>query len=198
MKRIAAHQIATRFTQLIATGCETIEIAGSIRREKPEVHDIEIVAVPKLIEVQTYDLFGEVAEKQYESLLDTAIEMNLADKEFCYDIQVARNGQRYKRFIYKNIAVDLFIATPDNFGNILFIRTGDSAFSRLAVTERKSGGLMPSWLKHRDGRLWNGNTQVVCRTEQDFFDAIGIKFVDPKMRNEETVKQLKKEMTCQW
>ncbi len=48
MKLDKALEIAERTKKLLAPYCERIEIAGSIRRKKPEVKDIELVAIPKL------------------------------------------------------------------------------------------------------------------------------------------------------
>lgn len=42
-----AHSIAVRVLELLRPHCIRCEIAGSIRREKSEVRDIEIVAIPK-------------------------------------------------------------------------------------------------------------------------------------------------------
>ena len=42
-----AQQIAERIKSELAPHCDRIEIAGSIRRKKPEVKDIEIVCIPK-------------------------------------------------------------------------------------------------------------------------------------------------------
>ena len=88
--------------------------------------------------------------------------------------------------------LDLFIADEDNLGNILAIRTGNAEFSHQLVTPRNQGGLMPSYLKQKDGYLWNGNNQIVCRTEQEFFDALGIPFVEPRERNEQAASEIKR------
>lgn len=47
MEYTKAYEIAIRVKELLTPHCERIEIAGSIRRKKPEVKDIEIVAIPK-------------------------------------------------------------------------------------------------------------------------------------------------------
>lgn len=47
MKYEDAILIAERVKAELEPHCERIEIAGSIRRKKPEVKDIEIVAIPK-------------------------------------------------------------------------------------------------------------------------------------------------------
>ena len=51
-----AQNIAVEICYQLEPFCEKINIAGSVRRKKQEVKDIEIVCVPKL-ETQ-YDMFG--------------------------------------------------------------------------------------------------------------------------------------------
>ena len=47
---------ATSLCEELADACDRLEIAGSIRREKKEVGDIEIVAIP----IRPVDMFGDV------------------------------------------------------------------------------------------------------------------------------------------
>jgi len=47
MKLQQAETIAKNFLSEIKEFCERIEIAGSIRRKKPEVNDIDIVLIPR-------------------------------------------------------------------------------------------------------------------------------------------------------
>src|SRR5690242_17561878 len=55
----AAWELANRVLTELAPFCERIKIAGSIRREKPEVKDLEIVCIPKTHRVPgPADLFG--------------------------------------------------------------------------------------------------------------------------------------------
>lgn len=136
-------------------------------------------------------MFDNLVSTDVVSLLDAQIEALVESGEFAFDTETARNGERYKRFVCDNMPIDLFIAAPDNYGNILAIRTGNANFSQLLVTHRNKGGLMPSWMHHKDGYLWNGNAKVICRTEEDFFSAIGIPFINPADRHEATVKKLR-------
>jgi DNA polymerase/3'-5' exonuclease PolX len=48
--------IAERVKAELAPYCERIEIAGSVRRRKPQVKDIELVAIPRQV---TADRFGD-------------------------------------------------------------------------------------------------------------------------------------------
>lgn len=46
-----ARAVADLLVSYLAPACERIEIAGSIRREVPEVKDIELVAIPRWEEI---------------------------------------------------------------------------------------------------------------------------------------------------
>ena len=49
--------IAEEVRALLAPACERLEVAGSIRRRRPDVGDVELVAVPKTAPARL-DLFG--------------------------------------------------------------------------------------------------------------------------------------------
>jgi len=53
-----AADIAVKICFILQPNCELIHLAGSIRRRKPEVKDIEIVCSPK-VEVLK-DMFGNI------------------------------------------------------------------------------------------------------------------------------------------
>lgn len=55
MKLDKALEIAERIKELLAPYSERIEIAGSIRRKKPEVKDVELVAIPKPYDVGLFE-----------------------------------------------------------------------------------------------------------------------------------------------
>ena len=185
---------ANKFQELIAPYCDYGHVAGSIRRLKPDVNDIEYVCVPKIYTEMAYDMFlnrcppDDIIENYLLGFLSKA----LSDGTLTLDPALKRNGDKYKRFLFDGMPLDLFIADEDNLGNILAIRTGNAEFSHQLVTPRNQGGLMPSYLKQKDGYLWNGNNQIVCRTEQEFFDALGIPFVEPRERNEQAASEIKR------
>ncbi len=57
MKLSQAQNLAERIIETMQPFCQRVAIGGSIRREKPEVKDIEIVAIPKFGD--PVDLFFE-------------------------------------------------------------------------------------------------------------------------------------------
>src|SRR3990172_5766083 len=101
MKLEQAHEILDRLTKELMPGCERIEIAGSVRRGKPEVKDLEIVAIPKVVSIK--DLFGK--ETAAYSLLDVELRR--------LDLHQLKGGEKYKQIaLPEGINLDLFITTP--------------------------------------------------------------------------------------
>ena len=176
MKLEEAKTIADNWLQSLSPFCERIEIAGSIRRGKPEVKDIEIVCVPK-IEKQP-DLFGFEALKV--NLLEFYIDSLLADNA----IRIHKRGPRYKKIsLSEGICIDLFIVLPPSQWGVQFlIRTGPADFSHWIVTSKQSGGALPSNLKIKDGAVWHGVKKIETPEETDFFKVIGVNYLEPSQR----------------
>jgi DNA polymerase/3'-5' exonuclease PolX len=167
--RDVALEAAKKIYDLLAPVCQRIEVAGSLRRGKPDVGDIEMVCVP----MPKTDLLGN-------EYLDTA--------EIVYTLARAGytmprfNGEHFKQFSVGPCNCDLFITTMPQWGVIYTIRTGSAEFSHRLVTTRQKGGLLPSHLKVKDGRVWNGDDALDTRTEEDLFIALGLKWISPKDR----------------
>jgi DNA polymerase/3'-5' exonuclease PolX len=182
-----AKTIADRLVAALADDCVAIQVAGSIRREKPEVKDIEIVALPHSAE----DLFGGPCEN-FTGVKDVLFNMIAKHELRCDPGRLNKNATKYFRYLVppSDIALDLFLADKDNFGSILAIRTGPGgmpSFSQACVTQRRKGGLLPNYLKHEDGYLWAldrdlKSYKVSCSTEQEFFDELGIPWIEPRER----------------
>jgi hypothetical protein len=95
-----AKRLADQLLAELSPVCERIEIAGGVRREKSDPHDIELVAIPKTEPMK--DMFGAVAGQR--NLLNQFIE----DNYFC-----DKNGDRYKKIVLpEDINCDLFIVLP--------------------------------------------------------------------------------------
>ena len=185
-----AQRIASDFVHLISPACERAMVCGSVRRQKAEgIHDIEIVAQPKII-LQVADLFGnETPASELEAMLSDLPESGFIS---LYRDPQGRtcNGEKHKKLAFEGAMIDLYVAEQGNWGNIVAIRTGNADFSRFLVTPRNKGGLLPSHLKQAEGYLWNGDQRIECPTEQAFFAALGLDFVEPLHRNDITAKSL--------
>ena len=157
-----AWMIAQRSVMLLMPLCQRVEIAGSIRRRKSEVGDIEIVCVPMTI--------GGLFRDQPAYIPPLG--------------QVVKDGDRYKQYILgEGIKLDLyFVLPPGEWGVIFTIRTGGAKFSRMVVTQRNKGGWLPSDMEVRDGALWQGDKFIPTPEEFDFFREIRLKWVPPPNR----------------
>lgn len=181
-----AELYASEVVRLLSPACQEIIVCGSVRRRKPEVKDLEIVALPKRRDGPP--VFGDALSGLPP--LDALCAQLVRYDELHLDAKLKRDGPKYKRFIHPRgrIAIDLFIASPGNFGNLIAIRTGDADFSKLLVTPRRDGGLMPEDLGQHNGYLWRSLAEgaadrVACPTESSFFAALGLPVPHPEHRN---------------
>lgn len=176
---------ANMLVRLIEPGCHRIEIAGSIRRQEQTVKDIEIVCIPKIVTLSGRGLFPEEG-----SALESRLDGLLTSGRLKYDPALRRNGERYKRLLFDETPVDLFIVKPPaTWGVILTLRTGPCEFSHRLVTKRSVGGLMPDGMKIEEGRLlmrdgltsnWN---EIETEMETDVFQALGLSWISPAERS---------------
>lgn len=187
-----AEGVAQDLVRTISAVCERVQIAGSIRRRKPEVGDIELVCLPKYIDISPSsaqpDMFRPVVSPcdtlTKHSCLDAwvfdAIEQGLFRPR-----PDARNrptlGPLNKLLVHveTGIAVDIFTATPENFGMSLFVRTGPAEWNIRAMAVFRRLGMRG----HAYGGVSLGNgREVSCPTEQQVFDLLGWPWVGPEDR----------------
>lgn len=169
-----AEAMASAFVSLVAPACTRTLIAGSVRRRKAEIGDIEIVAVPRT--EAELDMFGFPTGAQV-SALDALLD-DLA-------LPRTKNGPKYKQLTYAGTQIDLFLATPETWGCVATIRTGSADFSRWLVTELKYGGAKPHHLTFEDGRLLANGQALATPEERDVFAALDLPWVAVEDRTED-------------
>ena len=159
-----AARLADKIAAVLSSACDRIEVAGSIRRDEPEVGDIEIVAIPATM---PGGLFGQTSVSRLDPILrDLVAEGRLA--------RGLADGERYKQFQIPaagGLRLDLFLVTFETWGVQLAIRTGPADFSRELVTERCRGGRLQDGLTIGRGRVWR--TDQVARGMVDYSDGTG-------------------------
>lgn len=162
--------IAVDLCNHLAICCRRIEIAGSIRRQTATVGDIELVCVP-----DTYAIPSTLFETVEQSRLD--------DWFGAAGITPTKDGARYKQFAWQGLQVDLFVATPKNYGYIFMLRTGPADFARSMVTPAPYG-LKPPTVNVRDGFVYNypANQRLAVPDEAALFALWGMDYIAPSDR----------------
>ena len=177
MELSKARTIAQKWQEIFQPVCDRIEIAGSIRREKPEVKDIELICVP--LQDFESDLFG-VSSVPYYPIHDHVLELIKIGK--CTPV---KSGMKYKQLVLEDgINLDLFIVTRQTWAVQFTLRTGPEDFSHWIVKKRRYGGALPSNCYVKHGLVWKegGKEPLDIRSEEDFLDFLNLGWVEPKDR----------------
>jgi DNA polymerase/3'-5' exonuclease PolX len=179
-----ARKLGEDLIERLRPTCARIEIAGSIRRGKPEVKDIEIVAMPIL--KPPLPRFGDKAV--FKTPLDKLIAAMLVD-----GVVAAKNGAKYKQIEIMDgnmlvIKVDLFLVTPPaQWGVIQVIRTGPAEFSQWMVTPKSKGGALTNGYHVEGGCVvhdMQADYRISMPEEINFFAFCGLEWVEPRERRE--------------
>jgi DNA polymerase/3'-5' exonuclease PolX len=175
---VTAQELAQKLLEYLRPSCERIEIAGSIRRGKPNPKDIELVLIPTIETVNEYDLLGAVINTWQDSYFDAVLSELIQTGTWEFDTVLKRNGPKYKRIRHKEgICADIFLTTAEQWGVQFTIRTGTAEFSHQMVTRALHLGM-----KVENGRLWKFGETLYTPEELDFFAALGVRYVEPNNR----------------
>lgn len=180
-----ARQTAEDLMVELAGQCRRIEIAGSIRREKSYVKDIELVIIPHHLPSLLARLDGLVVRGDMEP------RTNVKGNRIAW-------GTKERAAVYQKLyPVDIFIADEDNFGFIYWLRTGPGDANTRVMQILK---YMASPVRAHDGRLhWvdypadytsdddNYIDRHIIRTpeEVDVFTLFGMDYRKPSLRSME-------------
>ena len=168
--------IANKVMQHCAPAMSRVEIAGSIRREKQVVGDIELVS---LVEDQEklLKLIGDVGQT-----IKTGVPGVVP--------WTPKPNAKYIRVrLDEGINLDIFVGRPENWGSLFLMRTGSSSGAGGIAFSGFTPGCFSRWKKlSGGGRMTDvmptmpDGTQLYVAEEQDFFDLLGMNFVPPVER----------------
>jgi DNA polymerase/3'-5' exonuclease PolX len=154
-----AQAVADEIVAQLTPHCERIGLAGSIRRQRPTIGDIEIVCIPR----------------PYESapLLRSGIALVVEQWE---KVRGELPCKYTQRLLPRGMKLDLFMPDPRGYGLQLAIRTGSADWCRQV--------LAPAWVRagyrSKDGLLRDPAGRIVpTPDERDLFRQIGLRWVEP-------------------
>lgn len=157
IKLVTAAQYAAplvAYLQQVA-GVEQVIVAGSYRRRKETVGDLDIlVSAGKSDKVmQAFVQYDEVREV------------------------LAKGTTRSTVILRSGLQVDLRVVTRNSFGAALYYFTGSKAHN-IAVRRRAQ----QRKLKINEYGVFKGNKQIAGKTETSVFEAIGLPYIPPELR----------------
>jgi len=161
MRLEEATTIAEKVKETLSPYCEKIEIAGSIRRGKPVVHDIDMVLI----------------ERPSAWLLLNSLIASIGT--------ITQGGDKIKSLWHgdkkSGIAIDIYFATPATWATLLLIRTGSKENNiRLASIAKRQGWHLKA---NGDGLFNERGERIAGETEESIYRALGIPYQEPKQRD---------------
>ena len=185
--RGAAVFVAEMICSMLAPFCVRCEIAGSIRRQRPTVSDIEILFVPKMApdplsvfdallggEAKMIDMGAEVINR----LVKDGV---LARRKNVNGSTMWGDKNKLAVHVKSGIPVDFFSTVPENWFVSLVIRTGGKKtnIALCSVAQRRGLKLHP----YGDGftNLRTGSS-IPCSSEKDVFRIAGLPYKVPSER----------------
>jgi DNA polymerase/3'-5' exonuclease PolX len=192
-----AQDIAVSLCKKLQPFCDKINIAGSVRRQKIVVKDIEIICIPKKdIVLVKPDMFSEPIEK------------NVIMPEFAKTvlglgkiIKGKPDGKYMQIELPELINLDLFIPDDFDYYRQYAIRTGSADYTARYIA---AGWKRIGWCGSDKGlrkisdciehKTPDNKSRWICQSEfaekppiweseEQFFEWLGIKWVHPKNRN---------------
>lgn len=170
MNLARAQSIAEKIRSELAGFCTRVEIAGSIRRRRPQVNDIDLVLEPRPGQVETIKARCEARCTRVTDGDKISIwRLRLPDNEI---IQL-------DLYFTEPRTSDLFNTTPANFGSVLLCRTGSKEHNIFMVEQAAKLGRC--W-RPMLGVFDDSGLCLASETEEEIFQALNLDFIPPERR----------------
>jgi DNA polymerase/3'-5' exonuclease PolX len=177
-----ARQRAECLLKMLAPVCERIEIVGSIRRQRPDVGDVELLLVPRE-EMIRDGLFDQkridLADIRVEQLLKRGVlEKRLNTAGF----PTWGKQNKLAVHVWSGIPVDIFATTAAGWFRSLVIRTGPKELNiTLIKSAAKSGVRIHAYGDCGCEDMRTGKP-IPVNSEREFFEICGVPYLEPHER----------------
>lgn len=149
-----AQRIAQAVVKRLSPYCRKIAVAGSVRRKKPWVNDIDLVLIPN----DLWDFHSEL--------------MKLGSLKM--------SGKKILRVMAGSTQIDVYVADEETWATLLLIRTGSAENNiRLASLAKKRGWHLAA---SGDGLFNELRERIAGNTERSIYDALGVPWQEPEER----------------
>lgn len=186
--RADALAVARELVAVFTPATSRLVIAGSLRRRKAMVGDVEVLFIPRFSMVDSVpDLLGNVASvkvSQTDESLQYLLDSGVLDFRL-NELGRRMWGERNKLAIHKasGIPVDLFSATDENWWNYLVCRTGSAVTNTRicnAAIERHWHWCPYDAGFRRGGHSWEtARARHAVKSEREVFEFVGLEYQEP-------------------
>jgi DNA polymerase (family 10) len=185
MKLNLANHYAKKFVDWLMPYCERIEIAGSIRRERLIVNDVDLVVIPKRQAVM--DLAG--ASGQTLNLLHEFLAHYVEHSAIMIGTRPAwlagKDNPDGQNFLIQTpkCQLDIFCATEETWGTLMLCRTGSKEHNIWIATRAKE--------LHLHWNPYKGLSGHRRASEAEIYTALGVPWIEPRDREEAFLRKLR-------
>lgn len=156
--------IAERVLEQLRPHTHRIQIAGSLRRKRDLIGDVEIVLIPKPYQTGLFEDGLASVVNQWEKVKG---EMIYGEVKYT------------QRILPEGVKLDIFFATPETWGLVLAVRTGSAEYSHKVLAQ----GWSARGYKCVENYLVQNGKRYETREEIDLFNRLNIPYVEPEFRN---------------
>ncbi len=137
---------------------EEISLAGSVRRRKETIGDVDILAV----------------SKKPAKIMDFFVNLEGVEKVW------GKGGTKASVRMKEGFDIDLRVVPKESYGSALQYFTGNKDHN---IITRKIA--IEKGLKLSEYGLFRGKKMIASKTEEDVYKAIGLPYIEPEMRENE-------------
>jgi DNA polymerase/3'-5' exonuclease PolX len=173
--------VALELQELLAPLCERVEIAGSIRRRRPLVGDVELLFIPRTGE-RSAGLFDTETVSLAEELLNGMVaDGRLAKRPSVTGAFTWGPENKLGIHVASGIPVDFFSTSPDRWWNALVVRTGGKQNNLAITTTAQRQGWRFEAYGSGFRNLTTGEHHATT-SERDVFEFMGLPYLQPHQR----------------
>ena len=154
-----AEMVANEFCKLIEPFVKEYVVAGSIRRRKEKVHDIDLV----------------VKVDDPKAFLTKMRTLQWINKNF----RIIKGKEKLINSVFKGVPLDIYITTDETFETTKLIRTGSAEFNRMLCMRAREMGLK---LKANGTGLVDSEGNIIENTEEGILKILLGRYVKPEER----------------
>jgi len=160
-----ADELTERITKALRPHCLRIAVAGSVRRRRPIVNDVDLVVIPAF-----FTWPGSIPQALIKGL----------------GAELTRNGDLIKQFTVDGYQVDLIHAAKENWGIRMLRWTGSKAHNIMLCGRARKLNMK---LAVSRGLLDKNGVLLEAKSEERIFNLLHMDYVSPEKRETLTLKE---------